>query len=127
MTRRKVGTVFAVALTTFLASAVGAIEMVAIVTGVGATRGWRSALAGAAAGGVAAVVVAGALGLASSRRPAGSCAAYCSWWVIAAAVALSLAADYALLRAGHRVWWLVPVAVIAVMTFSLWRARDKQA
>jgi hypothetical protein len=45
-TRRKVGTVFAVALTTFLASAVEAIEMVAIVTGVGATRGWRSALAG---------------------------------------------------------------------------------
>jgi hypothetical protein len=48
-------------------------------------------------------------------------------WVIAAAVALSLVADYALLRAGYHVWWLVPVAVIAVMTYSLWRARDKPA
>ena len=48
-------------------------------------------------------------------------------WVIAVVVALSLVADYALLRAGYRVWWLVPVAVIAVMTYSLWRARDKPA
>jgi uncharacterized membrane protein len=34
-----IGLVF---LTTFLASAVEAIEMVTIVAGVGATRGWRS-------------------------------------------------------------------------------------
>src|SRR2546429_933900 len=52
---------WAVLITTFLASAVEAIEMVTIVIGVGATRGWRSTLIGAAsgfgvlAGGVAAV------------------------------------------------------------------------
>jgi uncharacterized membrane protein len=39
-----------VLVTTFLASAVEAIEMVTIVVGVGATRGWRSSLYGAAAG-----------------------------------------------------------------------------
>ena len=39
-----------VLLTTFLASAVEAIEMVTIVVGVGATRGWRSSLLGAVAG-----------------------------------------------------------------------------
>ena len=50
---------WAVLITTFLASAVEAIEMVTIVVGVGATRGWRSTLIGAASGfGVLAVVVA---------------------------------------------------------------------
>src|SRR3984893_4461685 len=50
---------WAVLLTTFLASAVEAIEMVTIVVGVGATRGWRSTLISAASGfGVLAVVVA---------------------------------------------------------------------
>jgi len=49
---------WAVLITTFLASAVEAIEMVTIVVGVGATRGWRSTLIGAASGfGVLAVVV----------------------------------------------------------------------
>lgn len=37
-------------ITTFLASAVEAIEMITIVIGVGATRGWRSTLLGAATG-----------------------------------------------------------------------------
>lgn len=60
-----------VLITTFLASAVEAIEMVTIVVGVGATRGWRSTLIGAAAGfGVLAVVVA-ALGAALTRVPIG--------------------------------------------------------
>src|SRR5438128_11998724 len=50
--------VVAVLITTFLASAVEAIEMVTIVIGVGATRGWRLTLIGAASGfGVLAVVV----------------------------------------------------------------------
>ena len=50
--------IVAVLITTFLASAVEAIEMVTIVVGVGATRGWRSTLIGAASGfGVLAVVV----------------------------------------------------------------------
>jgi uncharacterized membrane protein len=63
------GTVVAVALTTFLASAVEAIEMVAIVTGVGATRGWRAALAGAAAGFAVLVVVVAVFGLALTAIP----------------------------------------------------------
>ena len=62
---------WAVLITTFLASAVEAIEMVTIVVGVGATRGWRSTLIGAASGfGVLAVVVL-VLGAALSRVPIG--------------------------------------------------------
>src|SRR6266851_1637109 len=46
-----------VLVTTFLASAVEAIEMVTIVLGVGATRGWRATIVGAVAGfGVLAVI-----------------------------------------------------------------------
>src|ERR1700736_5510316 len=46
-----------VLITTFLASAVEAIEMVIIVVGVGATRGWRSTWIGTASGfGVLAVI-----------------------------------------------------------------------
>jgi uncharacterized membrane protein len=49
----------AVLIATFLAAGVEAIEMVTIVVGVGATRGWRSTWVGSAAGfGVLAVVVA---------------------------------------------------------------------
>jgi uncharacterized membrane protein len=62
---------WAVLITTFLASAVEAIEMVTIVVGVGATRGWRSTLIGAASGfGVLAVVVA-ILGAALNVVPIG--------------------------------------------------------
>jgi Ca2+/H+ antiporter, TMEM165/GDT1 family len=47
-----------VLITTFLASAVEAIEMVTIVVGVGATRGWRSTIIGTVSGfGVLAVVI----------------------------------------------------------------------
>lgn len=61
-----------VLITTFLASAVEAIEMVTIVVGVGATRGWRSTMIGAASGfGVLAVTVA-VLGAALSAIPIGS-------------------------------------------------------
>src|SRR5713226_3349872 len=60
-----------VLVTTFLASAVEAIEMVTIVLGVGATRGWRATIVGAVAGfGVLAVIVLIA-GLALSRVPIG--------------------------------------------------------
>src|SRR5437773_12252879 len=63
--------IVAVLITTFLASAVEAIEMVTIVVGVGATRGWRSTLIGAASGfGVLAVVVV-VLSAALSRVPIG--------------------------------------------------------
>ncbi|HXM56977.1 MAG TPA: hypothetical protein VOB72_16370 [Candidatus Dormibacteraeota bacterium] len=61
----------AVALTTFLASAVEAIEAVAIVAGVGATRGWRAALAGASAGLAVLAVVVAVFGLALTRIPIG--------------------------------------------------------
>ena len=61
-----------VLITTFLASAVEAIEMVTIVVGVGATRGWRSTLLGAAAGFVVLVVIVAVFGLALSAIPIGS-------------------------------------------------------
>jgi uncharacterized membrane protein len=64
-------TIVAVALTTFLASAVEAIEMVAIVAGVAATRGWRPAVAGTAAGGAVLGVLVAVFGLALARIPIG--------------------------------------------------------
>jgi len=77
-------TAAAVALTTFLASAVEAIEMVAIVAGVGATRGWRASLAGAAAGGGVLVVVVAVFGLALTRIPIGAAPprhrSAATWW-----------------------------------------------
>jgi len=60
-----------VLLTTFLASSVEAIEMVIIVLGVGATRGWRSALIGAAAGFAVLAVVVAVLGVALTAIPIG--------------------------------------------------------
>lgn len=63
--------VLPVLITTFLASSVEAIEMVTIVVGVGATRGWRSTMLGAASGlGVLALVIA-ALGAALAAIPIG--------------------------------------------------------
>jgi uncharacterized membrane protein len=63
--------VVAVLITTFLASTVEAIEMVTIVLGVGATRGWRSTLLGACAGFLVLGVVVAVLGLALSAIPIG--------------------------------------------------------
>jgi len=61
----------AVFLTTFLASTVEVIEMVIIVVGVGATRGWRSTIVGSAGGfAVLAVLVVG-LGAALVAIPIG--------------------------------------------------------
>jgi uncharacterized membrane protein len=60
-----------VLLTTFLASAVEAIEMVVIVLGVGATRGWRSTLLGAVAGFALLAVIIAVLGLALAAVPIG--------------------------------------------------------
>jgi uncharacterized membrane protein len=56
---------------TFLASAVEAIEMVTIVIGVGATRGWRSTLIGASAGFVVLAGIVAVFGLALSAVPIG--------------------------------------------------------
>jgi uncharacterized membrane protein len=63
--------IIAVLVTTFLASAVEAIEMVTIVLGVGATRGWRSTFVGAGSGFLVLAVVVAALGLALSAIPIG--------------------------------------------------------
>ncbi len=60
-----------VLLTTFLASVVEAIEMVTIVVGVGATRGYRYTLVGAAGGLVVLVVVIAVGGLALAAIPVG--------------------------------------------------------
>ncbi|MEO8743916.1 MAG: hypothetical protein ABI334_05025 [Candidatus Dormiibacterota bacterium] len=57
--------------TTFLASAVEAIEMVTIVLGVGATRGWRSTLVGVVAGFAVLAIVIAAFGLALKAVPIG--------------------------------------------------------
>ena len=56
-------------ITAFLASSVEAIEMVTIVVGVGATRGWRSTLWGAGAGFVVLAVIVAVFGLALSAIP----------------------------------------------------------
>ena len=63
--------VAAVLLTTFLASSVEANEMVTIVLGVGATRGWRSTLLGAAAGFAPLAVIVAVLGVALTAVPIG--------------------------------------------------------
>src|SRR5207253_3184152 len=64
-------TVGVVLLTTFLASTVEAIEMVVIVLGVGATRGWRSTLVGAGAGFAVLAPVIAVLGAALTAIPIG--------------------------------------------------------
>jgi|SRR5215831_15630589 len=65
------GGALTVLITTFLASTVEAVEMVTIVVGVGATRGWRSTWLGVAAGLVILVVVVAVFGLALSAVPIG--------------------------------------------------------
>ena len=61
----------AIFITTFLASAVEVIEMVTIVVGVGATRGWRSTILGSAAGFLVLAVVVVVLGAALTAIPIG--------------------------------------------------------
>ena len=60
-----------VLLKTFLASSVEAIEMVIFVLGVGAARGWRSALIGAAAGFAVLAVTIAVLNVALAAIPIG--------------------------------------------------------
>jgi uncharacterized membrane protein len=60
-----------VLITTFLASAVEAIEMVTIVLGVGAARGWRSTLVGVGAGFLVLAALVIGLGTALSAIPIG--------------------------------------------------------
>ncbi len=65
------GATASVFVTTFLGSAVEAIEMVAIVVGVGATRGWRSTWFGVVAGLAVLVAVVALFGLALGSVPIG--------------------------------------------------------
>jgi uncharacterized membrane protein len=60
-----------VLVTTFLASTVEAVEMVTIVVGVGAARGWRSTLVGVGAGFAVLLAVVAVLGVALSSIPIG--------------------------------------------------------
>jgi uncharacterized membrane protein len=62
----------AIFIATFLASAVEAIEMVTIVVGVGATRGWRSTVIGAAAGFAVLAVIVLVVGVALTAIPIGA-------------------------------------------------------
>ncbi|HYM51763.1 MAG TPA: hypothetical protein VET65_14490 [Candidatus Limnocylindrales bacterium] len=59
-------------ITTFLASTVEAIEMVTIVVGVGATRGWRSTLIGALSGFAVLVAIVAVAGAALNAIPIGT-------------------------------------------------------
>jgi uncharacterized membrane protein len=63
------GALVAVALPSFIASLVEFVEMLTIVLAVGATRGWRSALAGTAAGIVLLALLVAAFGPALAYAP----------------------------------------------------------
>jgi uncharacterized membrane protein len=64
-------TVVTAFITTFLGSTVEAVEMVAIVVGVGTTRGWRSTWLGVGAGLGVLILVVAVFGLALSGLPIG--------------------------------------------------------
>jgi uncharacterized membrane protein len=64
-------TALTVLITTFLASTVEAVEMVTIVVGVGATRGWRSTWYGVGAGLTILAAIVVVLGLSLSSLPIG--------------------------------------------------------
>ena len=65
------GSALTVLITTFFASTVEAVEMVTIVVGVGATRGWRATWLGVGAGLAILAVVVAVFGLALSSVPIG--------------------------------------------------------
>ena len=43
-------------------------------------------------------------------------------WTVALGVAMAFAVTYLLSRISAPAWWLVPLAVVALLGFSLWRA-----
>ncbi len=47
-------------------------------------------------------------------------------WQVAVAVVLGLALTFALTRAGVPSWWLLPVVVVLVLPWSLWRATRRR-
>ncbi|MDQ2724516.1 MAG: hypothetical protein M3Y36_03365 [Actinomycetota bacterium] len=42
-------------------------------------------------------------------------------WRVAAGVVVALATTYGLSRTSVPAWWIVPVAVLVLLPFSLWR------
>ena len=100
-----------VLLTTFLASAVEAIEMVTIVVGVGATRGYRSTLMGAAGGLVVLAVVIAVGGLALAAIPVGP---------------LRLVVGTLLLLFGLQ-WYRKGIVRVAVRGFAAYHAQEEPA
>lgn len=43
-------------------------------------------------------------------------------WVVAAGIVVALALTALLAHSGNTAWWLMPLAVLAVLGHSLWRA-----
>ncbi|HEX5116873.1 MAG TPA: hypothetical protein VFW65_16905 [Pseudonocardiaceae bacterium] len=48
-------------------------------------------------------------------------------WRVAVAVVLGLVLTWLLARAGVASWWLLPVVVLVVLPWSLWRATRPRA
>jgi hypothetical protein len=48
-------------------------------------------------------------------------------WQVAVGVVLALAATYGLHRASLSAWWAVPVAVVLLLPYSLWRATRRSS
>lgn len=100
-----------VLLTTFLASAVEAIEMVTIVVGVGAERGYRYTLIGSAGGLVVLAVVVAVGGLALAAIPVGP---------------LRLVVGTLLLLFGLQ-WYRKGIVRVAVRGFAGYHAQEERA
>ena len=47
-------------------------------------------------------------------------------WRVAVGVVLALAATYGLHQAAWPAWWVVPVAVVILLPYSLWRTTRSQ-
>jgi len=43
-------------------------------------------------------------------------------WRVAVGVAASFAATYLVSRSGIPAWWIVPLAVVGLLSYSVWRA-----
>ncbi len=46
-------------------------------------------------------------------------------WTVAVGVVIAFALSALLVRGGVDAWWLMPLAVAALLAFSLWRATHK--
>jgi len=46
-------------------------------------------------------------------------------WRVAAGVVIAFVLSALLVRSGEDAWWLMPLAVVALLAFSLWHATRK--